>query len=588
MNDQFDMFGRRWSPRAVFALALTVMLALTQVVPLTPALAVGPQAPNLLTPTRPAATPLPRKSPTPVATPTEAAPAFTCDQSPAEVPGDWPLGLCESFSDNANGWLTGQSDDDFGVINRQVQDGAYTWDLNVKNDVFWSARYTSQLFSDFYLSSAMQVLTGPDTTQYALEFRWVDSDNFYTFLINDQKQYRADLMYRGKWQTLIDWTDSEAIVPGEVNELAVKAEGRHFTFFINGEDVGELNDTRLKTGLIGVAAGLPDAGQASVSFDNVQVWVSPTGDNPTTTPTIEATNTPTARATPRVTPKASPTRRTTRPTATPTPSQEACAPDSGIAPADWSIVMCDTFVDDSNGWPVGDDNSQYADVTRTLDGGVYTWEINTKEGAYLSVRPDMQPLADFYLAVEAARASGPDNMNHGVQFRFEDASNYYTFSINDAVQEYTVQIRHAGAWETPVDWTHSEAIKPGEANRLAVLGEGSQFTFYINDEQVGDLTDDRLPKGLIGLRVDMDANEQATIDWTTVDVRAPAASGRNVLTPTVVASLDQYECIVCGYIYDPAVGDPDSNIPAGTAFADLPEDWTCPDCGVGKDLFDLI
>ena len=48
----------------------------------------------------------------------------------------------------------------------------------------------------------------------------------------------------------------------------------------------------------------------------------------------------------------------------------------------------------------------------------------------------------------------------------------------------------------------------------------------------------------------------------------------------------RYKCSVCGYIYDPAKGDPDSGIAAGTAFADLPDDWVCPVCGVGKDQFE--
>lgn len=48
--------------------------------------------------------------------------------------------------------------------------------------------------------------------------------------------------------------------------------------------------------------------------------------------------------------------------------------------------------------------------------------------------------------------------------------------------------------------------------------------------------------------------------------------------------MDKYEC-VCGYVYDPAVGDPDANIAPGTAFDDLPADWVCPDCGIGKDGF---
>lgn len=50
--------------------------------------------------------------------------------------------------------------------------------------------------------------------------------------------------------------------------------------------------------------------------------------------------------------------------------------------------------------------------------------------------------------------------------------------------------------------------------------------------------------------------------------------------------MDRYVCTVCGYIYDPAKGDPDSGIPAGTPFTDLPEDWVCPVCGVGKDQFE--
>ena len=49
--------------------------------------------------------------------------------------------------------------------------------------------------------------------------------------------------------------------------------------------------------------------------------------------------------------------------------------------------------------------------------------------------------------------------------------------------------------------------------------------------------------------------------------------------------MKKYRCTVCDYIYDPAVGDPDSGIAPGTAFEDLPDDLSCPLCGVGKDMF---
>lgn len=50
-------------------------------------------------------------------------------------------------------------------------------------------------------------------------------------------------------------------------------------------------------------------------------------------------------------------------------------------------------------------------------------------------------------------------------------------------------------------------------------------------------------------------------------------------------STQVYVCEVCGYEYDPDVGDPDSGIKPGTAFEDLPEDWVCPVCGAAQEEF---
>ncbi len=51
-------------------------------------------------------------------------------------------------------------------------------------------------------------------------------------------------------------------------------------------------------------------------------------------------------------------------------------------------------------------------------------------------------------------------------------------------------------------------------------------------------------------------------------------------------NMDKYVCTVCGYIYDPAKGDPEAGIAAGTAFENLPDGWVCPVCGAGKDAFE--
>jgi len=65
---------------------------------------------------------------------------------------------------------------------------------------------------------------------------------------------------------------------------------------------------------------------------------------------------------------------------------------------------------------------------------------------------------------------------------------------------------------------------------------------------------------------------------------------RRVLSAGIrgVISLARYECLTCGYIYDPAVGDPHSGIAQGAPFEELPADWVCPECGVGKDMFEML
>jgi rubredoxin len=62
--------------------------------------------------------------------------------------------------------------------------------------------------------------------------------------------------------------------------------------------------------------------------------------------------------------------------------------------------------------------------------------------------------------------------------------------------------------------------------------------------------------------------------------------GANPLHPEV--SMQKWACTLCDYVYDPEVGDPDGDVPPGTAFEDLPDDWECPTCGAEKDMFEPV
>lgn len=53
-------------------------------------------------------------------------------------------------------------------------------------------------------------------------------------------------------------------------------------------------------------------------------------------------------------------------------------------------------------------------------------------------------------------------------------------------------------------------------------------------------------------------------------------------------SFNKYECTICGFIYDEELGLPSEGIAAGTKWDDVPDDWQCPDCSVGKSDFDMV
>ena len=52
--------------------------------------------------------------------------------------------------------------------------------------------------------------------------------------------------------------------------------------------------------------------------------------------------------------------------------------------------------------------------------------------------------------------------------------------------------------------------------------------------------------------------------------------------------MTKYKCTVCGYIYDPGLGDPDGGVEPGTAFEEIPDDWVCPVCGASKSQFEKV
>jgi rubredoxin len=70
-----------------------------------------------------------------------------------------------------------------------------------------------------------------------------------------------------------------------------------------------------------------------------------------------------------------------------------------------------------------------------------------------------------------------------------------------------------------------------------------------------------------------------------LDTRTPNVS--NETTAANAAPFQTWMCLICGWVYDEAAGAPDDGIAPGTRWADVPMNWTCPECGARKDDFDM-
>lgn len=161
------------------------------------------------------------------------------------------------------------------------------------------------------------------------------------------------------------------------------------------------------------------------------------------------------------------------------------------------LVYGDDFADPDSGWDVYDDEDTQAGYV----DGEYGIAVHRVE--YMAWgNPDPGPeLVDFEVEVDARLVEGPLDNNFGLLVRYQsDEDNFYWFQIS-ADGYYSVDLRQGGEWITLVYWEESDAVQQGvgATNRLRVVCQGSQFSFFANDTFLTEVTDGELGSGSIGL-----------------------------------------------------------------------------------------
>ena len=256
-----DILKKRWFP--ILAVAAGLFLS-----------SLGCSSIPFLAPTpTPTATstPTPTDTPTPTETPT-ITPTFTPSMTPTQSYLDWPVVLTDSFDDNTNNWFEGPSNDEFANSVVSITDGQYLMDITALKGVFWALTPTMKNLNNFYAAVEVENKTGPASSDYGLAFR-VGSGNKYYFAIAAESQvFSFMVLNNSQWTTIIDRADSSQINTTGSNQIGVLAKGTSFTFFINGEQVNQTDDSSLKSGKVGVAMELLKAGDtAQIAFDNFEV-----------------------------------------------------------------------------------------------------------------------------------------------------------------------------------------------------------------------------------------------------------------------------------------------------------------------------
>ncbi len=140
--------------------------------------------------------------------------------------------------------------------------------------VAWT-KCTQVEYSDFILDVDATQVSGPDNNSYGVIFRYgLEAKEFYTFLISGDGFYvfTVDGADRDEPELLVDWTESSAINKGaQTNHIKIAAVGENMKYYVNDQFLGEVQDTRFGTGVVGFFTGSLDEGGVQVSFDNLVI-----------------------------------------------------------------------------------------------------------------------------------------------------------------------------------------------------------------------------------------------------------------------------------------------------------------------------
>jgi hypothetical protein len=206
--------------------------------------------------------------PSPLATKTPlptSAPTATIQNAEPE----FKTVISDTFTSNINSWPITEGQDEWGTIARNITEGVYLWEIGAEQDVGrWCLPDRASYAENFHLSVDVTRQNGPLNLAYGLIVRHSEG-RYYVFNVREDGYFRFSLWEGVQWVTIIDWTQTLAILSGETNHLEVRVKDADFEFYINDTYVGEATDTEIPAGDNGLSAiVMTNPEIALIAFDN--------------------------------------------------------------------------------------------------------------------------------------------------------------------------------------------------------------------------------------------------------------------------------------------------------------------------------
>jgi len=172
-------------------------------------------------------------------------------------------------------------------------------------------------------------------------------------------------------------------------------------------------------------------------------------------------------------------------------------------------------------WDTGKNDSDYATYDQEMVNGKYQWHIKAKQG--VSVKDCVKAInlpKVFTLSVDVKVLSGPPDATYGLMFRCQDFNNLYYYNVSES-----------GPWGfyklINGDWTwivgeDTSPVTPGQTNQLQVIGDGTNYAFFLNGHLIQQVSESEYQSGGIGLGVELaNPGDEATVEFDNLSINIP-------------------------------------------------------------------